>query len=1458
MGWGFPLSFLLLLGAIPLIILLHSLRPKGIKVKTTTLFLWERVLRERSMGRNLGWLLRKNLLLALQLLIALFLITALADPSLLKYGTLPGDAVIVIDLSASMKARGRSGTRFDDARKEFFALIDSLPRGQRIMVIGAASMPRILSPYATDKGRLKSMIRSLQPTDAPAQVKEAVLLAHSFLKPQSRDQVFVISDGAFDGAEELPWHSPHLRLIRVEGGNENVGITGFEFRRVPAKPAQYEIMIKVKNFTDHAIRTPLTLTVGDKRWVQEDLEIAPQESRVLVYPYRGALGREATARLGIEDDFPTDNQAFLALSESSPIRLLYAGKGDPFLDHLFGSLPQIQVTRVDRLEKDDLHSRLHLYDVVLINGIPSPPLTEGNFILIHTVADGIPLSVKGKVRLPRPLPSVTRHPLMEGVRLDDLYIREALTLAPAGTGTVLAHSKESPLIYAFERGRLRALVLGFDLSASDLPFRVAFPVLFSNAFDWFNPQRVEFPALQVQAGMPYPIHLPGSDDQVELTSPSGKREILRVLANPLPYSDTYEVGFYKYKSRSREGEFAVNLLSESESRIASRLPSGTQEAAGSKGGEEERHETGFFLWPFLLIIVFALLSAEAFLVFRRGGSFYPIVFRLLALAAIAFAMVNPRIFKAISALDVVLGVDFSRSVGQEGKETAIKVLEEARRIQGPDTRTGLLFFGRQPVWEFFPRGDFHLADFSPSVKRDETNIEAALQAALAQMGSGHQGRILLVSDGNENHGAAARVVPLLRSHGVPVWVLPVNLPRGRNEIYISDFTLPRQVDSAESFEVRGAIESLYEAPARIKLLRNGVIQRDQELILKPGTNRVSFRENLRDRGNHTFELLVESAEDTLAENNLLQGVVEVKGPPRVLYLHTQNSAQRFVSRALSVQGYSVVESLPEESPLSLPEISAFDLVVLDNVPAYRLSQSKMETLEKYVRDLGGGLVVIGGSQSYGAGGYYRTPLERILPVEIRPPSRIDYPRVAILFLLDKSGSMGAGPAGATKLDLAKAAAVSAADLLNPTDQIGILAFDAGWDWVLPFRQVGKGEWISGTLSPLESDGGTDLYKAMVEAYRSFSAKGAAIKHLLVLSDGLTDKADFHSLVTRMVQGGVTVSTVALGQDADWSLMAAIAKDGKGRAYITVDPHTVPQIFTSETLMVSRDLLVEALAYPKATSSSGPLKGLFEKRMPPVRGYVLTHPKPGADLLIRAEDDPLLVSWRYGLGTVAAFTSDLSGRWGKEWVEWEEFPQWVSQLARHAMRKISDYKIRAEIQPEGDEVKVVADFLSEERGFVNYLKLKGNLTGPDRSTRVIPFQQIAPGRYESRFSTPQQGIYLLTIHDEGQKGKIPSVATSLPFVAPYPREYRELKPNNSLLSRLAEETGGEVLDPNRPNEGLSRLFTPDPKKGRSAQETWWPLSGIGLLLFIADLALRRLPGALQKPNQRRLVEAYVIP
>ncbi|HEX2386888.1 MAG TPA: hypothetical protein VHL99_10020, partial [Candidatus Binatia bacterium] len=255
------------------------------------------------------------------------------------------------------------------------------------------------------------------------------------------------------------------------------------------------------------------------------------------------------------------------------------------------------------------------------------------------------------------------------------------------------------------------------------------------------------------------------------------------------------------------------------------------------------------------------------------------------------------------------------------------------------------------------------------------------------------------------------------------------------------------------------------------------------------------------------------------------------------------------------------------------------------------------------------------------------------------------------------------------------------------------------------------------------------------------------------------------------------------------------------------------------------------------------------------GYVLTHPKPNAELLMDAGDDPLLVSWRFGLGKVVAFTSDLTGRWGREWIAWRDFPRWAGQLARSARRAPAEHRMTAEFRQEGDDIKAVVDLLTPEGGFADALQLKGNVSASGRATTVAPFRQIAPGRYEARLDAAQRGSYLLTLQEE-KKDAPPAALATVPFIVPYPREYRELQPNTALLSRIAEETGGELLRADQLEPAVKRLFTPHPAKATVSRAVWQPLAGFGLLLFLSDLAARRWRG-LAARRQDRFAEAAAI-
>ncbi len=1435
MLWLFPAAFLFLLGAVPLILLLNSLRPRGPRVPVTALFLLEKVLRERPMGRRLGWLWRRNLPLILQLLAALAVIAALAGPALLGVGGAGRDLVVVMDLSASMKAAGESGTRFDAARAELLARIDALGANDRMMIVGAAAQPEVVQPFTRDRAGLRQAAEGLSATDAEAPVREAVLLAHTFLRRQGPHRVVVITDGAFKGIEELPLAASYLELVQVGGGADNVGILGFQFRRVAGEADAYEAMVVVQNFTERPVHAPLIVTVADRVVSRTLLSLEPFAREVLIYGVPGPLRGRATALLTIDDDLPTDNRAFLSFPDERPTRVLYVGPGNPFLERLLRYFPQVTLARIDRIPVDRVTEQVAAYDVVMLDRVPAPPLERGNFILIRTVADGLSLKVAGRTPRPSPVSTVAGHPLTRGVRLDGLHVRDALDLVSDGAGVSLAESARGPLIHAVESGNLKALVFAFDITQSDLPFRVSFPLLVRNAFSWFRPAAREFPASQVAAGLPFVADVGVDEERLVFVSPAGESSPVRIRERRGTYAGTSEVGFYRFQGKRGEGEFAVNLFSEEESRI--RPSYQADPAATVAAAEQSGPGTRLDLWPALLAAALALLLAESVLVCRTRRSLLPLWLRVPAAAVLVVALVNPRILAQDPELDVVMAVDLSHSAGEEARLRAADVLERARELVGPRVRLGLFSFARRPQWEFVPTHEPPLSELPPPPERDATDLGAALQGALGELSEGRESRILLISDANENRGSVERVLPMLRSHGVAVWPYSVSLAEGRNEVYLSELSVPSVVDSGETFEIKAALTSTRASSAGVTLLRDGRVIRSLRRELAPGVNWLSFTDSVERRGTHTYELMVDAEADVLAENNLLQGIVSVKGPSRVLYLHGADAARRFMAEALRVQGYEVAEKLPARANLTLPELSGFDLLILDNVPAYQLSQVKMERIERFVRDLGGGLIVLGGTRSYGAGGYYRTPLEQTLPVEMRPPARMELPHVALLFVVDKSGSMGGGPFGTTKLDLAKAATMASAELLNPADEVAILAFDSNWQWVVPFRAAGGGDSIAEDVAALSSDGGTDLRKAMVEGRRVLAAKEAAIKHVLVLSDGLTEKEDLLEQVTRMAQEKISVSTVSIGGDANRRLMTQLAGSGNGRSYAAVDPRTIPQIFTTETLLISRDLLVEKTVTPAVAGPAGPMRGLSGGPLPRILGYVLTHVKPGAETHLRAGEDPLLVSWRYGLGRVYAFTSDVTGRWGRHWVQWPEFSKWAAQMARLAVRSVSDHRLRTDFVREGEVMSAVVDLFSASGRPVNHLKLQGLLTRADETLQEETFRQVAPGRYRTRFATPRRGINLLTVKQPPGPSGAPAVALTVPFIVPFSKEYREMDANTALLERLAQQTGGKLLRDGTLAEDVERLFTADPGAAGAARGIWWTLAAAALGVFLLDLALR---------------------
>ena len=716
MIWGLPSALLLIAGALPLILFLHSLKPRGLKASTTALFIWERVLKERPLATRLGWLLRNNLLLILQLLAALLLISALADPALLNFGAPAGDTIVIMDLTASMKAKGATATRFDGARREFLSLVDALPAGKKMMLIGAGAETRLIVPFSADKKRLKEVGQSLTPGDTSGQVKEAILFAHGFLKKDSPDRVVVISDFAFAGAEEFSREAAHLRFIKIAGGATNTGIVGLAVRRHADGARRYEMLVHVRNFGAKRCAAPLTIAVGERLLARQQVELEAGGRQVLVYPYEGDLAGTLTARLEIDDDLITDNRAELSVSAAAPVRILYVGPGNPFLSGLLRFFPGAQLTALEHWHPDALgrkggrqdgqdNLQGNRYDVLIFDRVAPPELSEGNIILINTVAPNLPLTIAGELRLPRVSTSLARHPLTAGLTLGDLHVQESLRVIAGGDSIVLARAARSrcwlclracQIASAFHWFRSHGFGLAVPRRWSRLLFHRSFPL-----FDLVSPRAPRLSRGVGQRRYAESRFVPPGARRWRSLARRNERNFRR-RQQSIYLQETLETGVYTYKSAGREGRFTVNLFDEEESNISARV---SAPAAPPPPAARERSvaTARFSLSAFLILAALFILALELIMAWRMRLAFATVLFRACALAALALAWLNPKFFHATQARMPVAGVDLSRSVGQEGGAKARELLDLAGGLTNADVRTGLLTFGRAPEWEFPPR-----------------------------------------------------------------------------------------------------------------------------------------------------------------------------------------------------------------------------------------------------------------------------------------------------------------------------------------------------------------------------------------------------------------------------------------------------------------------------------------------------------------------------------------------------------------------------------------------------------------------------------------------------------------------------------------------------------------------------------------------------------------------------------
>jgi uncharacterized membrane protein len=677
-------------------------------------------------------------------------------------------------------------------------------------------------------------------------------------------------------------------------------------------------------------------------------------------------------------------------------------------------------------------------------------------------------------------------------------------------------------------------------------------------------------------------------------------------------------------------------------------------------------------------VYYAWRSLVRFGLLRRAAS---LLVRVLLLAALVAALAGVRISRETSRQFVVLAVDQSRSIAPD----AGKIVEHWRSQWRPEhcwtsqqwhtTGQGR---GDRVVYVPFAAEPRAVAAELPVARTDTppgTNIAAAIAAARATIAADYVPQIVLFSDGNQTAGDALAAA---RAAGVPIATVP--LPGPEHEVYVAGVAAPGRVRAWAPFDVDVAIQSTHDDTCTVEL-RNGSQspsgaltpgpspigegRNSKKLPIHRGENHVRFTVTADAEGTQmTLTARVSDCQDTIAENNEAGCVVAVGLAPRVLLVDSRPPLAAHLADALRRGHIEVTVCAPEEMPARAEDLGRFDLVILSNVPAAALPAERMELIRRYVGDSGGGLIAIGGVESFTPGGYRGTPLEDILPVRSEPRKDKAKPALAMVLVLDCSGSMEG-----KSISLAKQAARRAVAMLGPRDEIGVIAFEDNNWWVSPLHVCNDKEQVVRRLDTIVAGGETDMYPPLEKAYLALRESPAELKHIIALTDGVSSPGDFDGLAKKIAAAGISLSTVAIGEEATGPLLKDIAATANGHCYYCDDVARVPQIFEMETRMAGKVGITEEPFFPQVVNASPVLAGLDLEHAPTLLGYVETQAKPDAQLLLATKSgDPLLVLGRWGRGSVMAFTSDIQSRWAAAWLRWPEFGRFWVQLVREAMRK----------------------------------------------------------------------------------------------------------------------------------------------------------------------------------------------
>ncbi|MFD2045788.1 VWA domain-containing protein [Ornithinibacillus salinisoli] len=793
--------------------------------------------------------------------------------------------------------------------------------------------------------------------------------------------------------------------------------------------------------------------------------------------------------------------------------------------------------------------------------------------------------------------------------------------------------------------------------------------------------------------------------------------------------------------------------------------------------------------------------------------------RSIIFICIIFALTIPHLLFPVNGVNTVFVVDQSESVkNQQGN--MYEEIEQAISTMSTDDHYAIVTVGEEgkvsQTWSSREKG---LVTNKVLDKTTFTNLEEGLQIASSLLSSNQNGRIVLLTDGNENIGDVIQQVALLNQQQIPVDVIPytTSVPY---DVAIDQFDIPSNLYLGEHADLSISLSSTVDTNSRIRITKDNETVIDEEVQVKQGTNAYTFNYAVESTGNHRFHAEIATDEDGIIENNIADAITTVKGNPTALLVEGDEGEGDNISTALQASNLQVDKTIPKLLPTKLAGLLDYETIIFSNVTATDITQDQMEIIESAVRDFGVGFVMTGGNKSYGLGGYFKTPIENLLPVEMDLKGKKELPSLGMIIVMDRSGSMSGH-----KIDLAKEAAARSVDLLRNTDTLGFIAFDDQPWQIIDTEPLHDKEEAIDKIRSITEGGGTEIFTSLQEAYSQLEPLELKRKHIILLTDGQSaTNGDYSAVISQGLEHNVTLSTVAIGSDADRTLLEDLAEEGTGRFYDVQDASTIPSILSRETILTTRTYIEDEPFYPSYMEGTE-WSHLFQNGVPEMNAYVATDPKDRAEIVLLSEkEDPVLARWKYGLGNTIAWTSDVRGEWSGAWPAWENWPTLWNEMITWSLPNYQQDVY--DIKQTRDGRQVILSITSED---ADLLPLEAEVVDEKGNEVEAQIRTTAPGAYEVTFSA-ETGVYYLQLSKMQEDQIIGSFQAGI--VVPYSEEFELLHTNQTLINEIAAVGEGKVID--SPEDAFRSLD----RNSFERQPISMVLLFIAFLIFFIEVAIRR--------------------